>query len=219
MCLRLSEGSVAWGARSTGENCRADAGDRFTCRLGGTGEWPSSKSADSENIIFLGGFWLAPRLRWPRAKPHRKSDRGSFPSDTLSFKEHDEQVHCHVAGKHSARRVTTMNRFVVLSIALCTGAAARADIGPPPGKKLVPVTTVVETVEDYPDYAFFEIRYHSSPGPPPHGDRPGRSHFTSLRRALRSRRPALRAVGELCMRFPVPPQSAFPAGTTSPPKP
>jgi|GEM_PF-5873635 len=62
-----------------------------------------------------------------------------------------------------------MNRFVVLSIALCTGAAARADIGPPPGKKLVPVTTVVETVEDYPDYAFFEIRYHSSPGPPPHG--------------------------------------------------
>jgi hypothetical protein len=66
-----------------------------------------------------------------------------------------------------------MNRGVPLLIALCVLAlaptAARADVGPPAGKKLVPVTTIVEATEMVTDYAFFEVSYSSTPGPPPHG--------------------------------------------------
>lgn len=64
-----------------------------------------------------------------------------------------------------------MNRLVVLFAALCTGAVARADVTPPAGKKIVPVTTVVETAEDCPDYAFFEVSYSALPGGAPQGGR------------------------------------------------
>jgi hypothetical protein len=43
--------------------------------------------------------------------------------------------------------------------------------------KVVPVTTVVDTAEDFPDYAFFEVSYSTRPGPPPHG---GTSQSTTL---------------------------------------
>lgn len=56
-----------------------------------------------------------------------------------------------------------------LLFALCAASLAQADIGPPAGKKSVPVTTVVEVADDFPDYAFFEVSYSSRPGPPPVG--------------------------------------------------
>jgi hypothetical protein len=62
-----------------------------------------------------------------------------------------------------------MKRVAVLLFALGVVSLARADIGPPAGKKSVPVTTVVEAPEDLSDYAFFAVSYSSSPGPPPHG--------------------------------------------------
>jgi hypothetical protein len=52
---------------------------------------------------------------------------------------------------------------------LCAAPHALADVGPPAGKKSVPVTTVIEVADDFPDYAFFEVSYSSTPGPPPHG--------------------------------------------------
>lgn len=57
----------------------------------------------------------------------------------------------------------------LLLVALLAVAPARADVGPPAGKKLVPVTTIVEVSDAITDYAFFEIAYSSTPGPPPHG--------------------------------------------------
>lgn len=62
-----------------------------------------------------------------------------------------------------------MKRFTVLLFMLTSFTLARGDIGPPVGKKSVPVTTTVEATEDFPDYAFFETAYSSTPGPPPHG--------------------------------------------------
>src|SRR5215210_1307740 len=64
-----------------------------------------------------------------------------------------------------------MKRVATLLFALCllsAGSAARADIGPPAGKKIVPVTTVVEAGPDLDDYAFFETSWSSSPGPKGH---------------------------------------------------
>lgn len=62
-----------------------------------------------------------------------------------------------------------MKRVAALLFALCAATLARADIGPPAGKKTIPVTTVVEVTEDFPDFAFFAVSYSSSPGPPPSG--------------------------------------------------
>jgi hypothetical protein len=62
-----------------------------------------------------------------------------------------------------------VKRGVIVLLAFCAGSLARADIGPPAGKKSVPVTTIVEATEDFSDYAFFEVAFSSSPGPPPHG--------------------------------------------------
>ena len=62
-----------------------------------------------------------------------------------------------------------MKRVAALLFALCAVGVARADIGPPAGKKAVPVTTIVEATETFPDYAFFELSFSSTPGPPPHG--------------------------------------------------
>ena len=62
-----------------------------------------------------------------------------------------------------------MKRVAALLLAFCTVAVARADIGPPTGKKAVPVTTIVEATEAFPDYAFFAVSFSSSPGPPPSG--------------------------------------------------
>ncbi|MCI0700489.1 MAG: hypothetical protein L0241_05350 [Planctomycetia bacterium] len=63
-----------------------------------------------------------------------------------------------------------MNKLpLALLVLLVAFATARADIGPPPGKKIIPVTTVVEVTDSFPDYAFFEISWSSTPGPPPHG--------------------------------------------------
>ncbi len=59
--------------------------------------------------------------------------------------------------------------FAVLVVALLAVAFARADVAPPPGKKVIPVTTVVEATESFPDYAFFESgsrTYYGSPAPP-----------------------------------------------------
>ncbi|MBN9118084.1 MAG: hypothetical protein J0I06_02780 [Planctomycetes bacterium] len=54
-------------------------------------------------------------------------------------------------------------------LALLAVSLARADVGPPEGKKAVPVTTIVEATEDFPDYAFFQVSFSSTPGPPPSG--------------------------------------------------
>src|SRR3954463_13321328 len=63
-----------------------------------------------------------------------------------------------------------MKRYLAAVLfALCILTCARADVGPPPGKTVVPVTTVIEAIEGYPDYAFFEVSWSSRPGPPPHG--------------------------------------------------
>jgi hypothetical protein len=62
-----------------------------------------------------------------------------------------------------------MKRVAALLFALCATSFARADVGPPPGKKVVPVTTVVEVTEDFPDFAFFAVTFSSTPGPPPYG--------------------------------------------------
>ena len=62
-----------------------------------------------------------------------------------------------------------MKRAATLLFVLGTVALARADVGPPAGKKSVPVTTVIRPAESYPDYAFFAVSYSSTPGPPPHG--------------------------------------------------
>jgi hypothetical protein len=62
-----------------------------------------------------------------------------------------------------------MKRVAALLFALCAASLAHADIGPPAGKKGIPVTTIIEVTEDFPDYAFFETSYSSTPGPPPHG--------------------------------------------------
>ncbi|MBM3982871.1 MAG: hypothetical protein FJ304_21895 [Planctomycetes bacterium] len=61
-----------------------------------------------------------------------------------------------------------MKHSVVL-LACCLVSLARADVGPPPGKKVVPVTTTVEVADDFPDFAFFATSFSSTPGPPPHG--------------------------------------------------
>jgi hypothetical protein len=46
-----------------------------------------------------------------------------------------------------------MKRFLAaVFLGLCVFTSARADLGPP-GKKLVPVTTVIEAAEEYPDAA------------------------------------------------------------------
>jgi len=63
---------------------------------------------------------------------------------------------------------TSLALLVVLLVALST---ARADLGPPDGKKWVPVTTVVEATDSFPDYAFFETSWSSTPGQPPPGDK------------------------------------------------
>ena len=62
-----------------------------------------------------------------------------------------------------------MNRpFAALAVALFASALARADVAPPAGKKRVPVTTVVEVTEAFPDYVFVEAgssTYYGSPPP------------------------------------------------------
>lgn len=62
-----------------------------------------------------------------------------------------------------------MKRVAALLFALGIATLVRADVGPPPGKKDVLVTTIVEATEAFPDYAFFEVSFSSRPGPPPHG--------------------------------------------------
>src|SRR5215471_6023594 len=62
-----------------------------------------------------------------------------------------------------------MKRVAALLFALCAASLARADLGPPAGKKIVPVTTTVEATEAFPDYAFFAVSHSSTPGPPPYG--------------------------------------------------
>lgn len=56
------------------------------------------------------------------------------------------------------------------SLLLCAlvGGVAVADVGPPPGTKLVPVTGIVETNEPLTDYEFFLVdssTYHGAPRP------------------------------------------------------
>lgn len=45
-------------------------------------------------------------------------------------------------------------RLIGVLVALAGSAAARADVAPPPGTKRVPVTTVVEAAEEFPDVVF-----------------------------------------------------------------
>jgi hypothetical protein len=57
-------------------------------------------------------------------------------------------------------------------------APLAADVGPPPGKKLVPVTTVVEVTEELPDFVFFTLSsttHYAPPRPPDKDDKDGKS--------------------------------------------
>ena len=47
------------------------------------------------------------------------------------------------------------HRPLALLMLLASAGLVAADVAPPPGKKWVPVTTVVEAAEEFPDYVFF----------------------------------------------------------------
>jgi hypothetical protein len=69
----------------------------------------------------------------------------------------------------------TARRFVALVALFAFAAPLAADVGPPPGKKLVPVTTIVEVTEELPDFVFFTVStstyYGAPPGPPGKDDK------------------------------------------------
>jgi hypothetical protein len=69
----------------------------------------------------------------------------------------------------------TARRFVALLVLFAFAAPLAADVGPPPGKKRVPVTTIVEVTEELPDFVFFTVSistyYGAPPGPPGKDDK------------------------------------------------
>lgn len=97
--------------------------------------------------ILFSGFWLV--RRFVRIRRAARDAKSQFETDRRT------------------KRLLAVLLFILF--ALGAVSLARADVGPPPGTKAVPVTTIVEATEDFPDYAFIETSFSSRPGPPPHG--------------------------------------------------
>jgi hypothetical protein len=74
-----------------------------------------------------------------------------------------------------------VKKLIAIVLGCIAASAVYADVGPGPGFKLIPVTTIVETTDDFSDYAFFSIDF-STRAPLPHagGGKANASHTPSI---------------------------------------
>jgi hypothetical protein len=68
----------------------------------------------------------------------------------------------------------TLSRSIALVGLFATAALAAGDAAPPPGRKLVPVTSIVEAAEAFPDYVFFTLSTTTHFAPPGKDDKDGK---------------------------------------------
>ena len=66
-------------------------------------------------------------------------------------------------------------RLTVILVLLACASRLSGDVAPPPGKKWVPVTTVVEAAEEFSDYVFFTLSFSRRFAPPRPPDEDGKS--------------------------------------------